>query len=392
LLFPTNYDRVDAERVRILDYIYEPAEAAPVGAVKVFAVFAGAGDSLNAEDINWTASFNVLSNDYGVDTALDVGSLAITSQSVFWFSDNTCCLIVNFRIPDSVVFNSASIPEQWTSIILAEYQSQIPDFIKTFSKRDLISFTHSLAKSAKKWGKTLKQYPSLEDSLLQTDTLYSLYKNSFMQYIPAMLQFLTVKIWLFSEIRGVLKVRSTYSVRYNRCFKDIPGSRVYANINPVIDSIGIYKVYEPDPLSFDPAEGKYNYDFIRLFGGKHDPFHDSIQPVKIDKKCSYFVAGSAGGKDTSLTIQSALQSGAPTVEGFTTQWYFQLNQKEIADVSPYDYMNIMGMGGFIEALYPPEDDRVQTFTLWLEVSDFLLNEINRPQGSFLREVRGRFKW
>ena len=50
-LFPTNYDRIDAERVRILDYIYNPAEAAPGERVKVFAVFAGAGDSLNPEDI-----------------------------------------------------------------------------------------------------------------------------------------------------------------------------------------------------------------------------------------------------------------------------------------------------------------------------------------------------
>jgi|GEM_PF-874916 len=392
-LFPTNYDRVDAERVRVLDFRYEPAEAGPGDLVKMYALFAGAGDSLIPQDIDWTVSFNVLSNDFGVDTALDIQPLMMQSYSFGYFSPNTSCLILSFRIPDSVMYNSASIPENWSSIIPAEYQSDIPDFIKSLSKNELIAFTQDLSKSAKKWGQVLKNNPGAEDSLLQADTLYPLYKNYFSQYIPAMLQFLTIKIRLFAEIQGAQKVRSTYAVRYNNCYKDIPGSRVYVNSNPVIDSVGIYKVNKANLQSFDPAVSNYTYEFIRLFSEDElAAFPDSIQTVEIDGKCTYFVAGFAAAPDSSLTIQSALQDGPATVEVLSTKWYFQLDEKEIAGVSPYDFMNIMNVGGFIEILYPPVDKRVKTFTLWLEVNDFLLNEINRPQGSNVREVRGRFKY
>jgi hypothetical protein len=55
-------------------------------------------------------------------------------------------------------------------------------------------------------------------------------------------------------------------------------------------------------------------------------------------------------------------------------------------------MNIKNRGNFIDKLYPPADEKVKTFTLWLEVSDSLLDEINRPQGSIVEEVQGRFNY
>ena len=395
-LFPTSYARVDEDRIRILDYIYEPAEAAPGGIVTVSTIFAGDWNSLFPHDINWTVSFNVVSNNYGVDTALDIKPLMMSGGSYHHFSNNTLRIEWSFRIPDSVVFESAAIPEDWISLLPVEYQSEIPASIKSLSRNELISFTHDLAQRAKTWGKILTDNPGAEDSLLLADPIYSLYKNEYSRYIPALLQLLTIRIRLFSDIRGVQKVRSTYSVRYNSCFAGIPGSRVYVNKNPVIDSIGIYKVKKENLQYFDPKEGSYEYEFIRLFSeGDSSEIYgvtDSIQPVEIDKKCSYFVAGFAGEPDSSITIQSAMQNGPATVEGLSTQWYFQLDSTETADVSPNDFMNITSMGNFIEQLHPPEDEKVQTFILWLEVSDYLMNEINRPQGSTLKEVMGRFTW
>ena len=392
-LFPTNYERVDAERVRVLDYIYEPTEAAPGEIVNVYTLLAGAGAALlHPAEINWTVSYNVLSNSNGVDTALEIEPLKIQSYSEKYFSENTRCFVYTFRIPDSVVFNSVSIPEVWTSLVPKECQSEIPEFIDSLSKTDLINFIHTLATKAKIWGKILATSPASEDSLLKADTVYSLYKNKYSRYIPALLQLLTIKIRLFSNILGAQKVRSTYSVRYNNCFKDIPGSRVYVNKNPVIDSIGIYKVKKEDLLFFDPQENKYEFEFIRLFGRTNLPDTVPLRVVEIDRKCSYFVAGFAGKPDSSMTVQAALQNGPATTEALLTQWYFQLHPKEIAGVSPYDYMNINNMGNFIDKLYPPADEKVKTFTLWLEVSDSLLNEINRPQGSIVEEVQGRFEY
>jgi hypothetical protein len=93
-----------------------------------------------------------------------------------------------------------------------------------------------------------------------------------------------------------------------------------------------------------------------------------------------------------MTIHAALHNGPATTEGLRTQWYFQLDKKEIADVSPYDFMNINNRGNFIDKLYPPADVKVSTFTLWLEVSDSLGDEIYRPQGSAVEEVRGSFDY
>ena len=395
-LFPTSYARIDEDRVRILDYSYEPAETAPGKMVTVSTIFAGEWGTLFPHDINWTVSFNLLSNNYGVDTALDSKPLMMFGVSYHYFSKNTLRIVWSFRIPDSVVFESASIPENWTSLIPAEYQPEIPAFIKSLSRNEIISFIHDLAQRAETWGEILTNNPGSEDSLLQADSIYSLYKNDYSRYIPALLQILTIRIRLISDIRGVQKVRSTYSVRYNSCFAGIPGSRVYVNKNPVIDSIGIYKVKKENLQYFDPEEGKYEYEFIRLFGEDHtsatNGTPDSIQLVEIDRKCSYFVAGFAGEPDSSLTIQSAVQNGPATVEGLATQWYFQLDSTETVDVSPYDFMNIANMGNFIELLHPPDDEKVKTFVLWLEVSDYLLNEINRPQGSTLKEVMGRFTY
>lgn len=395
-LFPTNYERVDAERVRVLDYIYVPTEAAPGEVVTVFTILAGASTSiLTAAEINWTVSYNVVSNSNGVDTALDIKPLKLQDYSEKHFSFNTRCFYYTFRIPDSIVLNSKAIPEDWISLVPSEVQSEIPQFISSLSKAELISLIHTMAMKAKKWSKILTTNPSLEDSLLKADTLYSLYKNRYSRYIPALLQVLTIKIRLFSNIMGVQTVRSTYSVRYNNYFKDIPGSRVYVNNNPVIDSIGIYKVKKEDLLFFDPQENKYEFEFIRLFRWLNVNVNIDtipIQIIEIDKKCSYFVAGFAGKADSSLTIQSALRNGPATTEGFRTQWYFQLDPKEIEGVSPYSFMNIKNRGNFIDKLYPPLDDKIQAFTLWLEVSDSLLDEINRPQGSIVQEVQGRFKY
>ncbi len=398
-LFPTNYERIDAERVRILDFIYEPAESSPLpttppypyAVVRVATIFAGAGYMLNSQDINWKISYNVLSNNNGVDTALDIQDLWMFKPSEHYFSKKARRYVWTIWIPDSVIFKSASIPEDWISLVPEDCQSGLPEYIKALTKTDLISFVHNLAERAIIWGQMLTNNPSSEDSLLQADTLYSLYKNNYSRYLPALLQLLTIKIRLFADILGVQKVRSTYSIRYNSCFKDLPGTPIYVNNNPVIDSIGIYKVNKKDLEFFDPDDGKYEYEFIRLFG-TGTPYPDSIQTVEVDKKCSYFVAGFAGEADSSQTLQSALTNGPPTVEQFSTQWYFQLDEDEIADVSPYDYMNITSTESFIELLHLPEDERVKTFTLWLEVSDYLLNEINRPQGSTLEEVSGRFTY
>jgi len=69
--FSTRYERIDADRVRPIALVFEPAEAAPGDTVTMNVWFAGEP----VTDLNWTASFDYIFNQFGIDTALDTFSL-----------------------------------------------------------------------------------------------------------------------------------------------------------------------------------------------------------------------------------------------------------------------------------------------------------------------------
>ena len=52
--FPTSYSRIESNKVRLLDFIYEPAEASPGDTVLLKAVFAG--KPVTAEQLTWEMS------------------------------------------------------------------------------------------------------------------------------------------------------------------------------------------------------------------------------------------------------------------------------------------------------------------------------------------------
>jgi hypothetical protein len=58
--FPTTYDRIDDDRVRVLDFVYDPAEAAPGDTVSCTAYFAGI--PVDTNDISWHVSWNMVAN------------------------------------------------------------------------------------------------------------------------------------------------------------------------------------------------------------------------------------------------------------------------------------------------------------------------------------------
>ena len=76
--FPTSYDRIEPDKVRLLDFIYEPAEAAPGDTVSVKAIFSG--KKIMPEDLTWKISYTVVTNLYGVNTALDTHLLEQNAQ------------------------------------------------------------------------------------------------------------------------------------------------------------------------------------------------------------------------------------------------------------------------------------------------------------------------
>jgi hypothetical protein len=206
-------------------------------------------------------------------------------------------------------------------------------------------------------------------------------------FLPLIMEMLTIKIRLFADVKGILPVRSDYTVRYNTYFADVP--RVNVNTNPVINSIGVYKVKGANLLSFDTTTDSYEY--FRLFASDDDSLSDTII---VDKGYTYFIDAKSENFDS---VYSVLAFVSPdykdTMETHFFGWFYQFDDTEIEDVDPYDLMSIaIATGSSQEVLYPPSDKQVKTFTLWAQAYDYNLTERYRPDGSMLKEVSGVFRY
>jgi hypothetical protein len=91
-------------------------------------------------------------------------------------------------------------------------------------------------------------------------------------------------------------------------------------------------------------------------------------------------------------MDSAIGGGGPLEEQHLALWYFQVEGTAVEEVARSDYMNIVNMGSLIATIYPSRDNRVRSATIWLEVRDHMLNELFRPVGSTLAEVRLAFEY
>jgi hypothetical protein len=71
-MFSTSYERVDPDMTRLIDFIYEPADAAPGDTVTLTAIFAGR--KIPLENITWRVSFNTVVDPYGTTKAFDISA------------------------------------------------------------------------------------------------------------------------------------------------------------------------------------------------------------------------------------------------------------------------------------------------------------------------------
>ena len=126
----------------MLDFIYEPAEAAPGDTVLLKAVFAG--KPVEAEDLNWRMSQKVIVNQYGVNTAIDTVPLEIIPQACT-FSDRTSCIAFTFVIPENIIAESPLITDNWTALIPEYYREHLPPALQSMSKSELLGMVDNMS-------------------------------------------------------------------------------------------------------------------------------------------------------------------------------------------------------------------------------------------------------
>lgn len=359
--FPTKFENVQKDEYRVLDFIYEPAEAAPGDTVNVKAVFAG--KKISPADIDWKISFNVVNNMYGsIDTAFDFKPFTVRETS---FSNATTCMEWSFVVPKDILYTSSGIPNDWLSKVPLEFRSEIPPMYQTLTKKQMLD--------------TMAILTTVNPQILE---LVAQSEPELANTVPFMCQFLTVKVRINGKIRNDYLIESDYVVRYNRIFEKAPALGVRANRNPGIDSLGIYKV-KGNVDEFDSTSKEYT--FYRI-----DNAANQNQVIKIEKDYTYFVEVFTNKPDSSRTLLD-LQRGTMKPEKYFTQWFFAMDSLESMDVNYTKYMDISG-DDLRVILTPPASGAIQKFTVWTQVYDNFPNEISRPLGSMLIEGNGVFEF
>jgi hypothetical protein len=359
--FPTKFENVQKDEYRVLDFIYEPAEAAPGDTVHVKAIFAG--KKITPADIDWKMSYNVVTNMYGsTDTAFDFRPFAVRETN---YSNATTCMEWSFVVPNDILYTSGGIPNDWLSLVPSEFRNEIPSAYQSLTKKQMIDTMVALA--------------SVDPQILQ---FIAQANPGLADIVPFMCQFLTVKVRINGKIKNDYLIESNYSVRYNRVFEKAPALGVRVNRNPKIDSLGIYKV-KGNVDEFDSTNKVYT--FYRI-----DKPDNLSQVIKIEKDYSYFVEVFTNNPDSSRTLLD-LQRGTMKPEKYFTQWFFAMDSSESKDVNYTKFMDISG-DELREILTPPASGTIQKFTIWAQVYDNFANEMNRPMGSMLTEGHGVFEY
>ncbi|MBN1984121.1 MAG: hypothetical protein JW795_21505 [Chitinivibrionales bacterium] len=383
--FPVAYDRVDPDMVRCLDFIYEPAEAMPGDTVLVKAVFAG--KVVDPATITWSVSWNVVTNPYGLDTAYDVKPLPVKAIKST-FSKNTTTCAFTFVVPSEVLFSSLQIIENCKNFGQLGVFSQLPG---AGAPSTTLSAIHQMAMASQAWKTLLQKNPLCEDSLIAADKLYAAFTAHYRPYAALLCQALTTQIRLFCSVTGGLgTILSNYSLRYNRAFTGLPGCRVFINRNPCIDSLGIYKVPGENRLRYDPAENLHQFIKLPIVSEVSVPTGSDSAVIVVEPGYSYFIVTFPATRDSTLTIDAIVSQGPALLEKLSTRWYYNFDADEKKSVQSSQLMTIQNMGNSIEPLFPSQHSSLHRVTLWCELSDTMLNELFRPQGSTLAETKVHF--
>ena len=357
--FPTSYERIEPKKARMLDFMYEPAEAAPGDTVVLTAVFAG--KEIGPDELTWKMSKRLVINEYGAETALDTENLDLTLRE-YSFSENTSTVSFSFVIPPDILKKSPIIPEKWIERLPEYFQDAIPEPYRSMTKSEILTMVDNLSNPSS---------GALQDIDESTIAL-----------LPTLLQCFTVPIRFFCTYDNGHKIYSDYTIRYNHKFSGIPRLGIPFNRNPTVDSIVLYTVDESPLNVFDPENTDYEYTQHTL--------SDTVK-ITVNKNKSYFLKIFTGNVDTTLSIDAAMGASKPLPENHFTEWYFLFDDEDVEKVAPSKLFNIEA-GNLLVQLYPPAKSAPLTCRVWLEVTDSFINEFFRPIGSTLKEMYFEFSY
>ncbi len=365
--FSTSYDRVDESEFRMLKYIWEPADAAPGDTITLTAVFAGKRVDLD-DYLKWEVSFKVIRDFYGNTTVVDSALLEnhgclLSSKTTVgdarW--PNTQSVEFKIRVPDDIVRNSPSVPEEWAEALPVQMRNALPAEFAALTKTQIVDMIEAYANSLNAGGGgNAGALPQIPESAV----------------IPV-LQYFTVPMRVSTKMQepGRLPhtITSTQYIRYNSRFKKFKNTiNIPVNNIPTVDRVVVYKV-RGDVGNIDNKNG-LALDSIAL-----DNTGNSV--ITVEDGYSYFLDAISHPIDTTVTMD-----GNKITEKHRVYRQFQLDAKETAGIHHSKFLDVNNFNGKISF---PTDRRITKFIFWLTVYDEAQNERLRPNGETLYEVSGR---
>jgi len=381
--FDTLFERVEEPYIRTLDFVYRNAadttlcEGMPGDTMIMYAYFAG----VPVTDIQWEVSWDVYISPYGEDSAY--GSMPLEHDEIVpdtaGLTAATQAVGIRFVIPKDIMRTSKSIDKAMFAAM--GYDSdQLIDMVEYILK-----------------------IPN--DSLL-TNPIYL----QFAEMAPLLAQFLTVPVRVFASVNGgTFQIRSDLMVRYNRRFSSIP--KVSVNHNPSLKYAGIYKFKENPFPDIGKSSLKKTDSTVVLYSadpGYRTSFGKNFtasETLFVDTGYAWYIFADTGvvnGGDTldfrdsavsmlvtdmdqiSLTLQNEI---------YYTQWFFQLDSSETAQVPERDdWFRITNSTSGTDQMLPPLDTAITKATIWVQQYDGFLGERLRRAGSNLREFTVYFKY
>ncbi|MCX7725227.1 MAG: hypothetical protein N2053_00110 [Chitinispirillaceae bacterium] len=367
--FPPSYQNITEDKIRLIDFIFEPPEAAPGDSVDLYAIFAG--KEVNVDDIKWRFSTKFVITQYGMDTAIEVkpfdGEISQCS-----FSPKTSCIHLSFKIPEDIIDSSSVNMEALVSFVLEE------DRNLGLSKEIITVF------------KNILYQPELVPIIL-SDSNYL----PFVKYFPHVLNLYNGKIRFFADYNDTRQhtIVSDFIVNYNSRFCGFPELNVRKNTNPsnMLDSIVIYKIKSDNLMP-------YNFDSYTLQQESESAINlleQDTAEIIIDRGYGYYIYLYLKNERDSVYSLDFFENEGEVKwikENYSIRCYFEMEPAEIEGLSVNELINIVDIDSNLFYLYPPLNRKVKNFTLWFKITDGVVSTINRSQGSYVWERQVRFTY
>lgn len=365
--FKYDYFTIDDDMLRVIDFSFETTELAPGDTAVLIATFAGYTENLNVGSIEWRSSWNIITNPLGANIIVDDNPLICTEEKVD-STDHTATFRITFEIPDSIMYISEGIPEQWGDIFKYIDKSIDPSELNLpVTKTEMLQMIEML-----------KQNPQL----IENGTIPG-------EMVTAVSQLFSVIFRIEARPRDGDKVLHSYgrkvyhSVRFNSWFETSPG--IYQNHAPTLDSVFLYELKKGSVVSEDLMFDK------SAIVGRHALVNDTIR-VPAAGENDLLLVLYPRERDITMSLEQALLA---TKNGTTANL-----GDEFYELTVYDRTE--GGSFSLDDRLENESNRITTYgyrvsidpinnavvpsTYWFRIDDGDDDVSHRPRGSAIQEI------